>query len=78
MGVSEIRETKKVILFVEYDLIYDEEIDENLYIEREEVARSLKRIYFINDDMAEVEITKKLTAEQKEMILYSENQNGNA
>jgi hypothetical protein len=73
MAVSEIRKTKKVILFVEYDALYDEEFDENT-IDCEEIARSLKRIYFINDDKVEVDITKRLTAEQKEDILFLENQ----
>lgn len=76
MAVNEVREIKNVVLFVEYDILYDQEIgDEYVSMETEEIARALKRAYFINDDNEEIEITKKLTNEMKDMILYMDNQN---
>jgi len=76
MAVNEVVLTKQVILFCDYFSLYDEEIqEENISVEREEIARSLKKIYFINDENEEIEITKRLTTEQKEMIVSMENQN---
>ena len=76
MAVNEVILTKQVVLFCDYFSLYDEEIqEENISVEREEIARSLKRIYFINDENEQIEITKRLTTEQKEMILSMDNQN---
>lgn len=73
--MKEEKEVKTVILYVECECLVDQSVDEELlYISREEVAKSIKKVYFINDDNEEVDITRRLRNLELEELMYLRNQ----
>jgi hypothetical protein len=73
MSMTKEKQTKVIKLYVSFDKIYNNEVsfdDESIVSKGEEDFRILKRVFFVNDENEEVDIMKRLTPEQQEMLLH--------
>jgi hypothetical protein len=73
MSMTKENQTKVIKLYVSFDKIYNNEVsfdDDSIVSKGEEDFRILKRVFFVNDENEEVDVMKRLTPEQQEMLLH--------